>query len=48
MAFISEINNNQINNPKVLDIVMRLYTFQRNSNNYANVRVDLWICVEIK
>ena len=48
MTFINEINNNQINNPKVLDIVMPLYTFQRNSNNYAKVRVNLWICVEIK
>lgn len=45
---ISEINNNQINNPKVLDIVMPLYIFQRNSNNCAKVRVNLWICVEIK
>ena len=40
--WISEINNTQIDNAKVIDIVMPMYNLIEYSNNYAKTSGSLW------
>ena len=39
---ISEINNTQIDNSKVIDIVIQIYNLIKYSNNYAKTWRSLW------
>ena len=39
---ISEINNTEIDNCKDIDIVMPMYNFIENSDNYAKIYRLLW------
>ena len=39
---ISEINNIQIDNAKILDIVMHMYNLQKYSDNYSKTSGSLW------
>ena len=39
---ISEINNNQIDNAKGIDVVMPMYNLIKNSDNYLKTSGSLW------
>ena len=40
--FISEINNNQIDNAKYVDVVTPMYNLIEYSDNYLKTSVRLW------
>ena len=40
--FMSEINNNQVDNVKDLDVVMLMYSLIKYCDNYSKTSVTLW------